>query len=138
MKRTFALMALLALFGLQHRVFSPTGTEMGDPVAIASIPLTSPSVVPMAIHLTVSSPKCWETSTTSSPPSLVGMRIASLISGSLPSSKRTSSTAPMTWVILPLFSPAISTSFLPTMRAFHNQLTFCTVFLWQSLYLPET
>ena len=33
-------------------------TEIGAPVASASIPLTRPSVGPRAIHLTVSSPRC--------------------------------------------------------------------------------
>ena len=94
---------------IRPRVFSPTGTLIGAPVAIASIPRTSPSVDPMAIHLTISSPRCCETSTTSSFPSLVGTLIASLISGRLPSVNLISRTAPIIWVILPiLFAMLIS------------------------------
>ena len=92
---------------IRPSVFSPTGTVIGAPVATASIPRTRPSVGPMAIHFTVSSPKCWETSTVNFPPSLVAIVMASLISGSLPSLNLISNTAPMIWVILPTFFSAI-------------------------------
>ena len=88
-------------------VFSPTGTEIGAPVASASIPLTNPSVGPMAIHLTVSSPKCWDTSTTNTLLSFLVILIASLISGSFPSVNLTSRTAPIICVIFPIVFSAI-------------------------------
>ena len=56
---------------IRPKVASPTGTEIGPPVACASIPRTNPSVGPIAIHLTVSSPRCCATSTTNFPPSFV-------------------------------------------------------------------
>ena len=67
-----------------------------------SIPLTRPSVGPIAIHLTVSSPRCWETSTTSFPPCFVIISMASLISGRCPSLNLISETAPIIWVIFPV------------------------------------
>ncbi len=85
---------------------SPTGTFMGLPLDVASIPLTSPSVGPIATHLTVSSPRCCATSATRVVPSLLFTLTASLISGS-PSVNLMSSTAPMTCVSLPFFSSAI-------------------------------
>ena len=84
-------------------VFSPTGTEIGAPVAIASMPRTRPSVGPMAIHLTVSSPRCCATSTTSFPPFFSGTSTASFISGRLPSENLISRTALITCMILPTF-----------------------------------
>ena len=103
---------------IRPSVFSPTGTLIGAPVAIASIPLTRPSVEPMAIHLTVSSPRCCATSTTSSPPSFKGILMASLISGSLPPVNLMSRTALIICVIfpeqvsLPVFISAIFPPFL--------------------------
>ena len=88
-------------------VFSPTGTEIGAPVAIASMPRTRPSVGPMAIHLTVSSPRCCATSTTSFPPFFSGTSTASFISGRLPSENLISRTALITCMILPTFLSAI-------------------------------
>ena len=79
---------------IRPNVSSPTGTDIGAPVATASMPLTRPSVGPMAIHLTVSSPRCCATSITSLAPSLVVTSIAELISGRLPSVNLTSRTAP--------------------------------------------
>ena len=92
---------------IRPRVSSPTGIVIGAPVATASIPRTSPSVEPMAIHLTVSSPRCWDTSTTRRFPFFIVMSIASLMLGSLPWLNLISSTAPMIWVILPIFCSAI-------------------------------
>jgi len=86
---------------IRPNVSSPTGTQIGAPVATASMPRTRPSVGPMAIQRTVSSPKCCATSTTSLSPSCRLMWIASLISGRFPSWKRISSTAPTIWVITP-------------------------------------
>ena len=45
-------------------VASPTGTVIGAPVSTTSIPLTSPSVELIDIHLTVSPPTCCATSAT--------------------------------------------------------------------------
>ena len=118
-------MGLPSTLNIRPRVFSPTGTLMGEPVATASMPLFSPSVVPMAIHLTVSSPRCCATSTTSSPPSLRGILIASLISGSLPSVNLMSRTALMICVIFPeqllllVFISAIFPPFLPDKESGH-------------------
>ena len=100
---------------IRPNVFSPTGTLIGAPVAIASIPLTNPSVEPMAIHLTVSSPRCCATSTVSWLPSFNGILIASLISGSLPSVNFISRTALIICVILPeqSFSPVFTSAISP-------------------------
>ena len=95
---------------IRPSVASPTGTEIGPPVATASMPRTSPSVGPMAIHLTISSPRCCATSTTSFPPSLRVISTASLISGKCPSENLRSRTAPITWVIFPIFLSAIFSS----------------------------
>ena len=128
-------MGLPSTLNIRPRVFSPTGTLIGAPVAIASIPLTSPSVEPMAIHLTVSSPRCCATSTTSSPPSLRGILIASLISGSLPSVNLISRTALIICVIFPeqllllVFISAIFPPFLPDKRSGH--ILFLS---WNHLY----
>ncbi len=92
---------------IRPRVFSPTGTVMGAPVATASIPLTRPSVEPMAIQRTVSSPRCWDTSATSFLPSFMVMLIASLISGKCPWLNLISNTALIICVILPVFCSAI-------------------------------
>ena len=77
-------------------VCSPTGTMIGPPVATASMPRTRPSVGPRAMHLTVSSPRCWATSTVRTPPSFVVISMASLISGSPPWGNLISRTALMT------------------------------------------
>ena len=103
-------MGLPSTLKIRPSVFSPTGTLMGAPVATASMPLFSPSVVPIAIHLTVSSHRCCDTYTVSELPSSKGILTASLISGSLPVNFR-SSTAPTICVIFPeLFKSAISSS----------------------------
>ncbi len=93
---------------IRPSVLSPTGTVIGAPVETASIPLTSPSVGPMAIHLTVSSPKCCATSIVSSVPSVLVILTASFSSGSCPSLNFTSRTAPIIWVTLPIILSAIS------------------------------
>ena len=64
---------------IRPKVCSPTGTDIGLPVAKASIPLLSPSVVSIAIHLTTSSPRCCATSTVSVLLSSVFISIASFI-----------------------------------------------------------
>ena len=45
-------------FKILPNVSGPTGTVIGEPVSVTFIPLTSPSVVSMAIVLTSFSPKC--------------------------------------------------------------------------------
>ena len=45
-------------------VFSPTGTEIGALVLVTTRPLLRPSVMPMAIVLTIPSPSCCWTSNT--------------------------------------------------------------------------
>ena len=92
---------------IRPSVTSPTGIVIGAPVLTASMPRTSPSVGPMAIHLTVSSPKCCATSTTNFVPSLRVISMASLISGNFPSGNLMSKTAPMIWVSLPTIFSAI-------------------------------
>lgn len=92
---------------IRPRVFSPTGTLIGAPVATASMPRTSPSVLPMAMQRTVSSPRCCATSAVNVVPSCVLMRIASLIFGSLPWLNLISRTALMICVTLPTFCSAM-------------------------------
>ena len=81
---------------------APTGTEIGAPVSVTSWPRTSPSVVSMAMVRTVFSPSCCATSSTRRLPWLVVSRALRIAGRS--SSKCTSTTAPMTWVMCPLFA----------------------------------
>jgi hypothetical protein len=80
-------------------VSGPTGTMIGFPVSDTSCPLMRPSVESSAIVLTLLPPKCWATSRTSlisNPYTSRALRIG----GRLPSNC-TSTTAPITWEILP-------------------------------------
>src|SRR5208283_3261144 len=91
------------------RVAFPTGTEIGFPVSVTFIPLTTPSVVCMARVRTLLSPRC---DATSSVMSRVGMPFSELpgdsnfkalsIAGSS-FSNSTSTTAPITCDTLPSF-----------------------------------
>src|SRR4051812_20340234 len=84
---------------MRPKVSGPTGTVIGSPVSTASAPRTSPSVVSIATVRTVFSPRCCATSSTSvRPPFSTCSEFR--IDGNSPS-KRTSTTAPMTWVIVP-------------------------------------
>ena len=81
---------------------SPTGTVIGAPVATTSAPLTNPSVVPIAIVLTIESPISAATSKTSIPPSNLTVN-ASLIAGNFILSNLTSTTGPIIFDIFPIF-----------------------------------
>src|SRR6516162_2871751 len=85
---------------MRPRVSGPTGIVIGPPVSATRVPRTSPSVLSIATVRTVFSPSCWATSRTSVWP-LWSTCSAVRISGSSPS-KRTSTTAPMIWVIVPM------------------------------------
>ena len=66
------------------KTFSPTGTLIGVPRAVASNPLVSPSLISIAIVLTLLSPRCAAVSKTSLcilPSTLKFTSIASLILG---------------------------------------------------------
>ena len=81
----------------------PTGTEIGCLVSIASIPLLTPSVGPIATQRTISSPICCATSTTnkSSP---FWISIAVFNAGKLLSLLNwISITGPLALIILPIF-----------------------------------
>ena len=86
-------------FIILPRVAGPTGTMMGFPVSATSCPLIRPSVESKAMVLTLFPPKCWATSSTnllSTPWTSRALRIG----GRFPSNC-TSTTAPITWEILP-------------------------------------
>src|SRR3954469_17037359 len=86
---------------MRPRVSSPTGTEIGSPVSLTSWPRTRPSDVSIAMVRTVDSPRCWATSSTRRfPPFLVSS--AFKIAGRGPSNC-TSTTAPITWVMRPVW-----------------------------------
>src|SRR5699024_6631736 len=83
-------------------VFSPTGTWIPAPVAVTSISLWSPSLAESIRQRTSLFPRCWATSIMHFFP-LLSTCSASLIKGRSPSSNTTSTTGPMTCMILPLF-----------------------------------
>jgi len=87
-------------FMMRPRVLGPTGTEICAPVLVTGWPRVRPSVASIAMVRTVFSPRCWATSSTRRLP-LLSVSSAVRIAGSSPS-KVTSTTAPMTWLILPL------------------------------------
>ena len=81
------------------RVSGPTGTRIGAPVSITLWPRTRPSVESKAMVLTLLPPRCWATSRTRRcwvPSTSRAFKMG----GSSPSNW-TSTTAPMTWEILP-------------------------------------
>src|SRR4051794_7506250 len=80
-------------------VSGPTGIMIGLPVSTTSAPRTSPSVVSIATVRTVFSPRCCATSSTRVRAALSTCS-ADRIDGRSPSN-RTSTTAPMIWVIVP-------------------------------------
>src|SRR6185437_5767871 len=86
-------------FRMRPSVSGPTGTRMGAPVSSTSVPRTSPSVVSMAMVRTVLSPRCCATSSTRRLPWFWRWRALRIL-GSSPSNF-TSTTAPMTWVMVP-------------------------------------
>ena len=83
-------------------VASPTGTLIPSPVATTSMSLLSPSEAVSMIHLTMFPPWCEETSIRHFLPWLSTYR-ASLIFGTSSSGNRTSTTGPITCIILPFF-----------------------------------
>ena len=85
---------------MRPSVASPTGTVIGAPVSVTRSPRTRPSVESIAIARTVLSPRCCATSSTSRAPLFV-VSSALRIAGRSPSNC-TSTTAPITCVILPL------------------------------------
>ncbi len=64
----FSSIASPITLNMRPSVISPTGTEMGAPVSFTSMPLSRPSVDPMATARTVPEPKCCCTSRTSRSP----------------------------------------------------------------------
>ena len=91
---------------MRPKVSGPTGIMIGSPVSTTWVPRTSPSVVSIAIVRTVFSPRCCATSSTRVRPAS-SMCSAVRIAGNSPS-KCTSTTAPMTWVMVPMLFLAMS------------------------------
>src|ERR671932_548645 len=102
---------------MRPRVTLPTGTVMGPPVSMTSVPRESPSVVSIATARTRSSPRCCWTSSTRCVPvpaempscssglSSRSITIAELISGSS-SGKTASTTTPWISSIRPTLRPS--------------------------------
>src|SRR6202035_2741448 len=97
---------------MRPSVPAPTGTMIGLRVSLTSWPRTRPSVVSMAMVRTVDSPRCWATSSTSRlPPFLVS--IAFRMAGKCPSNC-TSTTAPMTCVMRPVWLAGVAMKISPS------------------------
>src|SRR5690606_26287383 len=107
-------------FMIRPNTLRPTGTEIGAPVSTACIPRTKPSVDAMAMHRTVSLPKCWAASSVKwilMSSDSKSMRIALFRSGSCPGGNCTSTTGPMTCTTRPTrfwLSLMARASFIPT------------------------
>src|SRR5258708_24262982 len=86
---------------IRPSVSTPTGTEMGLPVACTGSPRRKPSVASIAIVRTVLSPIAPSTSSTTMRPSCVSTSSASKSSGCSPAGNSTSTTAPITWLTWP-------------------------------------
>src|SRR5579859_3344474 len=86
---------------MRPSVSTPTGTEIGAPVATASSPRRKPSVASMAMQRTTLSPIAPSTSSTTVRPSPTLTSSASNSSGWSPGWKATSTTAPITWLTCP-------------------------------------
>ena len=99
----FPSMASPRTLNMRPSTPSPTGTEMGAPVAVTAMPRPRPSLGESMMQRTVSPPTCWATSMTSRRPSNSTSR-ASFSSGRAPPSKATSTTGPMTCTMVPCFS----------------------------------
>jgi len=93
-------------FRIRPNVALPTGTVIGSPLLTTGVPRTRPSVASIAMARTVFSPRCWATSRVSALP-LLSVSRAFKISGRSPSNC-TSTTAPITWVILPVAVAIVS------------------------------
>jgi hypothetical protein len=89
-------------FMIRPSVIGPTGTRICEPVSVTSWPRVRPSVASIAIVRTVLSPRCCATSRTRRlSPFIVSS--ADRIGGRSPS-KVTSTTAPITWLMRPVFA----------------------------------
>src|SRR5487761_695958 len=86
---------------MRPRVSTPTGTEIGPPVAWTGSPRRKPSVASIAMVRTVLSPIAPSTSRVTTRPSCVLTSSASNSSGCSPGGNSTSTTAPMTWLTWP-------------------------------------
>src|SRR6267142_1398037 len=86
---------------MRPSVSTPTGTEIGPPVALTGSPRRKPSVASIAIVRTTLSPMAPSTSSTTVRPSPVLTSSASNSSGCSPGGNSTSTTAPMTWLTRP-------------------------------------
>jgi len=95
-------------FIILPNVSGPTGTMMGCPVSDTPYPLTRPSVESNAIVRTVLPPKCYATSNTNLD-CVPCTSSAFKINGSFPS-KCTSTTAPITYDILPVDLASVENS----------------------------
>src|SRR6266550_3247838 len=99
-------------FMMRPSVPAPTGTMIGLPVSPTSWPRTRPSAVSMAMVRTVDSPRCCATSSTRRlPPFCVSS--AFRMAGRCPSNC-TSTTAPMTCVIRPLWLAGVAMNLSPS------------------------
>src|SRR3982074_642404 len=86
---------------MRPTVSTPTGTEIGPPVALTGSPRRNPSVASIAMVRTTLSPIAPSTSSTTMRP-LPGLTSrASKSSGCSPGGNSTSTTAPMTWLTRP-------------------------------------
>src|SRR5262245_25387941 len=96
---------------IRPSVSGPTGMAIGPPVSTALSPRTSPSVVSMATVRTSASPRCCATSSTSLRPSVSTCSAFRMFGISASPSKRTSTTAPVIWVIVPMLLEAMMSPF---------------------------
>jgi len=111
-----ALKALVAnadvlVHNFRPSVPAPTGTWIGPPVSVTSWPRTRPSVVSIAMVRTVDSPRCCATSSTRRLLPLVVV-MAFRIAGRWPSNC-TSTTAPMTCVMRPVWLAGVAIKLSP-------------------------
>src|SRR5467141_3193622 len=100
---------------MRPNVSTPTGTEIGPPVAFTGSPRRKPSVASIAIVRTTLSPMAPSTSSTTVRPSPVLTSSASNSSGCSPGGNSTSTTAPITWLTWPsllVFLSAFGTCFV--------------------------
>src|ERR1700674_83187 len=86
---------------MRPSVSTPTGTEMGEPVACTGSPRRIPSVESIPMHRTTLSPMSDATSSTTLRPSALLTSRASKSSGWSPASNSPSTTAPTTWLSAP-------------------------------------
>ena len=91
---------LVQTLNILPKVASPTGTDIGAPVSIASMPLTRPSVPLIATALTLWSPRsCWTSavSAMSCPAGFLASILKAFnILGNFPAGNSTSRTGPIT------------------------------------------